>query len=72
MVLDCGSEGDTEEETWKGRKQHTLVVINTPPYFLRRNKQRPHLPDRHLEVHLRKLEQALEEAWHAQTLLSPA
>lgn len=46
------------------------MVVYLPEHFLRCYYQAHDLPYRHLEVHLRKLEQALEEARHAD-LISP-
>jgi hypothetical protein len=42
----------------------SYVVIYLPEHLLRRYYQAHNLPDGHLKVHLRKLEEALEEAWH--------
>jgi hypothetical protein len=41
------------------------MVVYLPEHLLRRNYEAHDLPYGHLEVHLRKLEQALEEARHA-------
>lgn len=46
------------------------MVVYGPEDLLRRNNQVQHLPQGHLKVHLRKLEQALEEARHADALIA--
>ena len=45
------------------------IIVNRAKDTLRRHDQVPHLPRRHLKVHLRPLEQPLEEARHAHLLL---
>jgi len=44
----------------------TLVVYHGSEDFLRREEETRHLPYRHLKVHLRELEESLEEPGHAQ------
>jgi hypothetical protein len=46
-------------------RDSAYVVVNLPEHLLRRYYQAHDLPYGHLEVHLRELEQALEEARHA-------
>jgi len=42
------------------------MIIDVPEDLLGRGEEAEHLPDGHLEVHLRELEQALEDARHLQ------
>jgi hypothetical protein len=46
------------------------VVVYASEDFLRSYYETRHLPYGHLKVHLRKLEEALEEARHMETLIS--
>ncbi len=45
------------------------MVVYLSKDLLWRNDQTHNLPERHLEVHLWKFEEALEEAWHADFIL---
>ena len=51
---------------WLVAGRGTDVVVYGAEDLLGRNHQGHHLPDCHLEIHLRELEEALEEARHSQ------
>lgn len=45
--------------------REAYVVVYLPEDLLGRYDQAHNLPDGHFKVHLRELEEPLEEAWHA-------
>lgn len=55
----------------RGREQSTHVVVYGSKDLLGGDYQARHLPHGHLKVHLRELEEALEEAWGAYAAVSP-